>query len=330
MPAADLSPKLFMLDKNKLDLINPETKKLWRKYEIDMSLRELSPKTIEGYKSDLQQWWCYIFDNQDNKSVTELTDSDIEEFLYYCKEHGNNSRRMRRRTSSIAAFYKFLRKKRYIDENPMEFVDRPTKDVDVITQTFLTREQVEVLRAALIKQYDEATTVYSKHLALQYKVYAFFSLSTMARVTAISTVQWKQINFEDREIDGVIEKEGYEVTLYFSEKVREYLVELIKFREKNKIDDGGYVFVARYRGGFKPVTKNTLETWCKNIGILIGIPTLHAHDFRHSGSQLMMLNGASVEDISTLLNHKGTDVTIKHYLRVDKRKVHEAGDKYGL
>jgi hypothetical protein len=33
----------------------------------------------------------------------------------------------------------------------------------------------------------------------------------MARVTAISSIKWEQINFEERTINDVVEKEGYVV-----------------------------------------------------------------------------------------------------------------------
>ena len=57
---------------------------------------------------------------------------------------------------------------------------------------------------------------------------------------------------------------------------------------------------------------------------------IHAHDFRYSGSQLLKLNGMPIEDISELLNHAGIDVTKKHYLRQDKKKIKENKDKYSI
>ena len=137
------------MDKDKLKLINPETLELLNKYEVDMKIRELSEKSIYQYLNDIHQWLIYVLDNQGNQSVKDLTDEDITEFLYYCKLEGNNSRRMKRRMSSISAFYKFLRKKRLITENPMEFIDRPKKDTDVVVQTFLSADQVELMRDKL-------------------------------------------------------------------------------------------------------------------------------------------------------------------------------------
>lgn len=47
---------------------------------------------------------------------------------------------MKRRMASISAFYKFLRKKKLIIENPTEFLDRPKHGVPITIQTFLTKD----------------------------------------------------------------------------------------------------------------------------------------------------------------------------------------------
>ena len=327
---AEISPKIQFYDAEKLKNINPETMKLWKKYEVDMTLRELSRRTIDGYLNDLQHWWIYIYDNQDNRCITQLDEDDVTEFLFYCKQQGNNSRRMKRRMSSIAAFYKFLRKKKIIESSPMDFIDRPQKDVEIITQTFLTIDQVGQITDELDKLIADAKTTIGKQNGMQLKCYALFSLSTMGRVTAISSVTWKHMDFDERKAKDIVEKEGYIVTLDFSEDVKSLLLELKAFREENKIDDGGFLFFTQSDGAPHQATTGTLNKWCKKIGALIDVPTLHPHDFRHSGSQIMKLNGAKVEDISALLHHKGTDVTIKYYLRVDQKQIQESHDKFGI
>jgi len=74
------------------------------------------------------------------------------------------------------------------------------------------------------------------------------------------------------------------------------------------------------------VNNGTLNDWCKKIGSMIGQPTLHCHDFRHSYANLMKGSGVSLEDVSTMLNHSGTDVTKKFYLKVDTSKVRKIKD----
>ena len=103
-----------------------------------------------------------------------------------------------------------------------------------------------------------------------------------------------------------------------------------KFREDNSINDSGFLFFYTQNGETESVTTSTLNQWCKKIGDIIGVPTLHPHDLRHSASQICKLNGMSLEDISDALNHKGTEVTRKHYLKMDKAKQKASRDKFGM
>ena len=311
------SKRIVLHNEEKLKQINPETQKLMQKYKIDMSLRDLSPKSIYSYEKDLNQWFIYILDHQFNQCVTELSDDDITEFLYFCKQEGNNVERMKRRMATISAFYKFLRKKKLIKENPTEFMDRPKKGMPVTVQTYLTPEQVDLMRTKLTEYGD-----------LQLKTYAMFSLSTMARVNAIANLKWEQIDFEARECRDVLEKEGYIVELSFSNEVKDLLLALKKEREDKGINDYGWVFYSRYNNETKPISNGTLLEWCKKIGNMIGVPTLHCHDFRHSGATLLKNMGMSLEDISELLHHSGTDVTSKFYIKKDTSKIKALKDKF--
>jgi site-specific recombinase XerD len=315
---AERSKRIELYDNEKIAKINPDTIKLLNKYKIDMTLRELSEKTIESYIYDLYNWFTYIYDNQANQCITELTEDDLTEFFYFCKTQGNNSRRIKRRMASISALYKYLRKKRIIAENPMEFIDRPQKDTTVTVQTFLTKDQVDLM----IQKLDEAGD-------LQLKTYALLSLSTMARVNAVSNIIWGQVDFENRTINDVLEKEGKIVTLYFSEVVKELLLKLKQEREEQEINSP-YIFITKYNNRIDKANVSTLFEWCKKVGRLIDVPTLHPHDFRHSGSMLLKVAGMPIETISELLNHSGLDVTKKHYLTQDKQKIKAEKDKYQI
>lgn len=316
---AERSKQIKTHDPEKISNINVETQKLLKKYQVDMSLRDLSEKTIRGYMYDLYQWLIYVYDNQFNQCVTELDEDDLTEFLYFCKTEGNNVERMKRRMASISAFYKFLRKKRIIKENPMEFVDRPKKGQPVVVQTFLTTEQVELMRQKLIEYGN-----------LQLRTYALFSLSTMARVNAIANLKWEQINFEQRICSGVVEKEGYIVELFFSEEVSELLKQLKKEREESGYNDYGYVFRSNQNKENEPINNSTLANWCTKIGNMIGVLTLHPYDLRHSGSTLLKNAGMPLEDISTLLNHQSTETTKRFYIKENSSKISAMKDKYKI
>ena len=313
------SKRICFYDEEKLKLINAENQKLWQKYKMDMTLRDLSPTTIKAYENDLQQWFIYIYDNQVNQKVTDLNDDDVMEFFYYCKTEGNNTNRMRRRMASISAFYKFLRKKRLIIENPTEFLDRPKHGLPITTQTFLTKEQVELLRQKL--------TEYGN---LQLQTYVMFSLSTMARVNAVAHIRWDMIDFENRTVNNVLEKEGKIVDLFFSEEVKDLLMRLRAQRQEQNINDCGWVFFTNKCNEENAISRSTLNEWAHFAGSLIGVESLHPHDFRHSMSNLLKKAGMPLEDIATLLHHQDTSTTVKHYLKPDTTRITEMKDKFDI
>lgn len=297
--------------------INPQNEKLYNQYKRAMTIKGLSPKTIYNYETDLMAWFRFMHSNQYDLLVVDATEDDLEEFFYYCQTLGNNANRIKRRMSSISAFYIFLKKKKVLRDNPIEMLDRPTNVKPVTVQTYLTMEQVDLMKKKLKENND-----------LLLETYALFSLSTMARVNAISNIKWNQINFDERKVENVMEKGDKVVDLYFSEEVKELLIRLKNQREEQGVDCE-YVFAVSYRGNWQGVRASTLHSWCKKVGELINSP-LHPHDFRHSGATLLKNMGMALEDVSTLLNHSGTDVTRKHYIKEDKSKLQGIKDKFGI
>ena len=314
---AERSKRICIYDADKIKQINPETLKLFQKYQVDMSIRDLSPNTINGYISDLQQWFIYMYDNQFNLSVLEATDDDLLEYFYFRKQEGNNVARQRRIMSSISAFYKFLRKKKLIKESPTEFLERPKQGQPVVKQTFLNVEQVEKLREKLTEYGD-----------IQLQAYIFFGLSTMARVNAMAHLRWEQVDLDERMCTDVLEKEGKIVDLYFSTEVEELLRKIKVEREKKGIDDYGWVWYTPYTNADTCVNNSTLNDWCKKAGSMINVPSLHNHDLRHSGSNILKELGMDIQDIAELLHHESTETTVKHYLTVNKKKVKDNKDRF--
>lgn len=314
---AERSKRICMYDTEKLKHINPETLRLFQKYEIDMSIRDLSEKTILNYKSDLYQWFIYMYDHQFNLSVLECTDDDLNEYFFFRKQQGNNVARQRRIMSSISAFYKFLRKKKLIKESPTEFLERPKQGQPIVKQTFLTVEQINQLREKL-----------TEHGDIQLQTYIFFGLSTMARVNAMANLRWEQVDLDERMCTDILEKEGKIVDLYFSEEVKDLLIKMRQERIEKGINDYGWVFYTPYVNEKICINNGTLNDWCKKAGNMIGIPSLHNHDLRHSGSNVLKELGMDIQDIAELLHHESTETTVKHYLTVNKKKVKDNKDRF--
>ena len=151
----------------------------------------------------------------------------------------------------------------------------------------------------------------------------------MARASAIASIRWEQIDLENKIIKGVLEKEGKIVDLFFSDEVKYLLVQLKLQRESKNRNDFGWVFYSG-RNKTKPVNSGTLNDWCKRIGKMIGVPTLHPHDFRHSGATLLKNAGMSLEDVSVLLSHESTDVTKKYYIKEDTGRISSIKSNFNI
>ncbi|WP_218641675.1 tyrosine-type recombinase/integrase [Paenibacillus odorifer] len=224
--------------------------------------------------------------------------------------------------SSISSFFLYLLRKRKIKSNPLDYIERPSVragEKPQITQTYLSQEQLDRLRKHFRKSDD-----------LQLELYFELSLSTMLRVNAICNIKVDQINFETGMITGIKEKEGYIVDGYCSDTTIKLIKKWLGYRKENGIECE-YLFVTKYTGDWKGVNKNTMQTvWTKKIGMIIDVPGLHPHDFRHSGSSLLFNKGMSLEDVQELLNHRSPDTTLKHYIRRDMKKLQDTKKKFEL
>lgn len=287
--------------------INEDNQKLLDKYIKYMKVKELSDTTIRNYTYELESWLRFL----DEVKVVDIKTEDIEDYIFEMKYEGNNTNRLKFKLSTISAFFIFLKKRKIVKENPVELIDRPKKADEVVQQNYLTLEQVEELKKKLHEQDN-----------LQLEVYVNLALITMARVNALSNIMWKNIDWDNNMIVDIVEKEGYVVTLFIDDYTKELLHSLRKDR-RNKDIRNPYVFITRYNNKWNKVTNITLNNWTKIAGQLINVPELHNHDFRHTTATLLKNQGMPLEDISKLLHHSGTDVTLKHYIKEDQNKLQE-------
>ena len=299
--------------------VNPENMKLLDKYIIDMNIRNVSPNSQYQYVATLKQWLVYILLYQNNRSVLELNGDDITQFIYFCTQYGNNASRNKVRISAISMFYKVMRQNRLMVENPTEFVKAPRNGTPILSQTYLTLEQVAIMREKLIDYGDT-----------QIRMYAMLSLSTMARVSALASIKWSQIDLVNYTIHDVLEKEGKIVDLYFNDEAKQLLIKVKKEREEKNINDHGWLFYSCRTTPTKHINKTTLNSWCKLIGGMIGIETFHPHDFRHTGANNLKRAGMPLEDVSVLLNHESTETTKKFYIKKDTSRINAMKSRLNL
>ena len=293
---------------------NQKNIKLWEADKRAKMVAGRSEKTLRGYESDIMQFFRFLNSECFDTLVEDMTEEEVESYIGYCMEQGNNEKRIRRRISSLSSFLIYLKKKRKIDDNWCEYIERPGAGEEIQTRTFLTEEELTELKQKLKEQDD-----------LQLRVYIELGLATMARSNEISQFTWSNTDLETRWITDIKAKGNKVRKFRISEEVRDLLVEWKKQCEENNIPTD-YILFTKYKGEYNPVNSGTLSDRVKKAFGLIGIPRGYNHDLRHSMSNILEDRGVPITTISKLLGHSGVDVTIAHYTIPNEDKLAEEYD----
>lgn len=294
--------------------VNPKNQQLWNSYKRAKLIAGKSEKTLYNYECDMMQFFKFLNTECFDALVTDITEEEIESYIGYCLEQGNNEKRIRRRISSLSSFLIYLKKKRKIEDNWCEYIERPSSGEEVNKRTFLTEEQLADLKQKLKEQDD-----------IQLRVYIELGLVTMARSNEIAQMKWSNTNLETRWISDIKAKGNKIRKFRISEEVAELLKEWKKYCEDNGINTD-YILFAKHKGEYNSVYSVLLSQRVKKAFKMIGIEGGFNHDLRHSMSNILKDRGMPITSISKLLGHNGVDVTINHYTIDNDDKLAEEFD----
>lgn len=309
-----------------LNKVNPENVELAQSYLKYINISNFERSTVSAKIQLLLHYLNYIHENLDDKLVTEITVAEMEDYLLYLGNCGLEPNSISTKMNGLSIFYKYLINKGVTMFNPIYYIPKPHKLKTEEHRHFLTEEHIEILKEKLEENGDRTL-----------QVYAFFSLSTAARVTAVSSIRWEQIDFEKRMVYKVKEKFSNYCTLLFSDYVKELLLKLRAEREANKINDGGWVFPSPtkfYKDNcveIRHIGSNALNSWAHKVGAMCGVPELTPHDFRYSACNMLLQKGGDIAITSLILHHKNIATTLHHYCnKQDVEFMRQYKDQFGI
>lgn len=273
--------------------VNPKNMQLWNAYKRAKMIAGRAETTLYNYECDIMQFFKFLNTECYNALITDITEEEVESYIGYCLEQGNNEKRIRRRISALSSFMIYLKRKRKIEDNWCEFIERPGTGEEIQTRTFLTEEQLSELKQKLKEQKD-----------LQLRVYIELGLATMARSNEIAQMTWDNTDLETRWITDIKAKGNKMRKFRISQEVRDLLVEWKKYCEDNGIDTK-YILFTKYGGKYNPISSKVLGDRVKKAFGMIGIPRGYNHDLRHSMSNILEDRGVPITTISKLLGHSG-------------------------
>ena len=145
-----------------LEKVNPKNKQLKRDYIAYLRSVDRSETTIFGYENDIDIFFVWLLQNDDNKFFIDLHKRDIVSFQnYMLYENGNSPARVRRLKATLSSMSNYV--ENILDDeypnykNIIHGIESPT-NVPVRKKTVLTDEQCQELLDALVskKQYEKA------------------------------------------------------------------------------------------------------------------------------------------------------------------------------
>lgn len=314
--------RLQEVTEEEIKLINPENIKMLKKFIRYIKATDLSPATIKVYRSNLIIFFNWLRENEDNKDLSEVDETDILMFQGWCMERDMSSSRIRNLRSSISSISDFILKTekhknpKFAEfDNYVKFVDAPPQ-VYVREKTVLSEEEVQFLLKELInqKKYQIACCVATM-------------VSSGMRVSEViqTRVDWVRGD-EVKEASGMYisppirtkgaGKRGKIMEKFLIKELLDPYLDLWLEERKEMGITNPELFVRKINGEWQPVQQSTVQSWMNTCSKIVG-KVIYAHAFRHFISTWLKRNGAEVSEIKDFHGHEGV-ATTELYIDIDR------------
>ncbi|BBM54085.1 site-specific recombinase, phage integrase family [Leptotrichia wadei] len=285
---------------------------IYKEYLNSCIVRNESVKntTYRTYKNSMKQFIKYLQQYENNYYLLNRKNAKnmigiLERYIRHCREvKGNNARTINNKITAISSFYIWAVKRDLVEVHPFrDKLDRlKVTDVEKRRKSYYlnSKEIVEIqVKMKLSEKYD-----------LQDQIIFNLIIDTACRISALQSIKLENIDLENGIISGIVEKEQKIVEFVIFEETIELIKEWLKCR-KNSAE---YLFITKYRGIFKQMSKSTIRDRVRKIGKLVGIDNLYPHSLRKTSINLLAEVGG-IDLASEFANHSGVDVTKKYYIR---------------
>ena len=302
-----------------------------------------SSLTRINYLTDLKLFFNYlsnILSKNSNKisltDIDKIKSRDIERFLSYIsyfekdgKVHINKEKGKARKLSAIRSLFKFLFKSDLISSNVVSKISTPK---------IHEKEIVRLDPDEVAKLLDEAETPenltkreisYNKKTKERDVAMLTLFLGTGIRISECVGLNINDINLNDNSFK-ITRKGGNEVVLYFSNEVKEALLNWINVREKietiNKDEPALFLSLQRKR-----ITPRAVENLVKKYSQAVTpLKKISPHKLRSTYGTSLYRETQDIYIVADVLGHKDVNTTKKHYAAIDEDIRRNASTKVKL
>jgi integrase len=268
----------------KLAQCNPENIQLKQDFLDYLSSIDRSPRTTLNYSNDLDIFFIWNAEHNNNKYFVDLTKREIAKFQNYAiNAWGWSPNRMRRVKSTLSSLSNYI--ENILDDEIKDFkpiirkIENPVKE-NVREKTVLTEEQLTYLLDTLVEQgkYEVACAV----------ALAAFSGARKAELGRFKVEYFKDENIiynamwrtpEKIRTKGRGGKLGKPLTKYILLDFRKYYDLWMAERERLGVDSE-WLLTTKENGQWVQIKISTLDSYAETCTRILGIP-FYFHCTRH-------------------------------------------------
>lgn len=265
-----------------------------RRFLQAMAVAGKAEGTVKQYQMHIR-----ILFEDIRKPVMDMTDEDLMLHLARQKyQRGVSNRYLNLKRVVFRSFFGWMRKKKYIRENPAELLDQIKYDQEI--KKPYSDEEREKIRCSCQRERD---------LALVDVLY-----STAARVSEIAALNRSDIDFVE---NGCIVhgKGGKERPVYLNASAAYHLQMYLQGRT----DQNPALFVGCCKP-YERLGKSGIEAILRRLGKDAGVDHVHPHRYRRTALTNAANRGMPLQDVQSLAGHASPNTTMI-YCTVDRSKV---------
>jgi len=256
-----------------------------------------SKSTIKAYKYDLENFVGVV----GNINVGLLTPTKIRVFIKDFKDKNYSKRGIARKIATLRSFFKFLTKNEFITKNPMEKISSPKIKTEENLPKYLELDDIEKILKLLRNR-----SLFNSRRSERYYLLVRILYATMARVSEISNIKIKDINFQQ----GIIRLRGKGNKERFIPIDKESL-DCIQDSLDNRIyySENDYLFVNTRNSRLSPRIIQEDIKIIRERGGLSTSKRVTPHIFRHTGATHLRRAGMDISELQDILGHASSNTT---------------------
>lgn len=262
-----------------------------------LTIRRLSPRSVESYGRDLQQLLAHAREAAD-VDVTHLTLEDLEVFVGKLRSRGYSPTSVARSVAAVRGFFNYLTAGKVIAANPAIDLGAPRKWPAL--PKFLDMAEVD----RLLEAPDSSTRGGIRDRALLEVLYA-----TGLRVSEVTALRLQDLHLDARHLVCVGKGEKERI-VPLGEEACAWLVRYLREARPLLVGRGASarVFVNAKRGGSlsRVGVWKILKGYARKVGLA---RTLSPHVLRHSFATHLLERGADLRAIQMMLGHADLSTT---------------------